>query len=47
MDKISLLQLDGPISRETLKKLLEVGKKRCLEIYKVQQEALKKKYRVD
>jgi len=46
-DKISLLQLDGPISRETLKKLLETGKKRCLEIYKVQQEALKKKYKVD
>jgi exosome complex component RRP41 len=47
MDKISLLQLDGPASRETLKKLLETGKKRCLEIYKVQQEALKKKYKVD
>lgn len=47
MDKISLLQLDGPISREDLKKLLEIGKKKCLEIYKVQQEALKKKYKVD
>jgi len=47
MDKISLLQLDGPISRENLKKLLETGKKKCLEIYKVQQEALKKKYKVD
>lgn len=47
MDKISLLQLDGEISRETLKKLLETGKKNCLEIYKIQQEALKKKYKVD
>jgi exosome complex component RRP41 len=47
MDKISLLQLDGEISREALKKLLEAGKKNCLEIYKVQQEALKKKYKVD
>ena len=46
-DKISLLQLDGEISRETLKKLLEIGKKKCLEIYKVQQKALKKKYKVD
>ena len=46
-DKISLLQLDGEISRETLKKLLEIGKKNCLEIYKVQQKALKKKYKVD
>ena len=47
MDNISLLQLDGPISREDLKKLLEIGKKKCLEIYNVQQEALKKKYKVD
>jgi len=47
MDKISLLQLDGEISRETLKKLLETGKKKCLEIYKEQQKALKKKYKVD
>ena len=47
MDKISLLQLDGPMSREMLKELLEIGKKKCLEIYKVQQKALKKKYKVD
>ena len=47
MDKISLLQLDGPMSRERLKELLEIGKKKCLEIYKVQQKALKKKYKVD
>jgi len=47
MDKISLLQLDGPMSREMLKNLLETGKKKCLEIYKVQQKALKKKYKVD
>jgi len=47
MDKISLLQLDGEISKEQLKKLLETGKQKCLEIYKVQQEALKKKYKVD
>lgn len=47
IDKISLLQLDGEIPRETLKKLLETGKARCLEIYKAQQEALKKKYKVD
>ncbi|MBW2986044.1 exosome complex exonuclease Rrp41 [Candidatus Woesearchaeota archaeon] len=47
MNKISLLQLDGEISRDKLKKLLEIGKQKCLEIYKVQQEALKKKYKVD
>ncbi|MBD3304293.1 exosome complex exonuclease Rrp41 [Candidatus Woesearchaeota archaeon] len=47
MDKISLLQLDGEISRETLKKLLDTGKKKCLEIYKAQQNALKEKYKVD
>lgn len=46
-DKLSLLQLDGEISREDLKKLLELGKKKCLEIYKEQQKALKEKYKVD
>lgn len=47
LDKLSLLQLDGPISREDLKKLLELGRKKCLEIYAVQQAALKNKYKVD
>ncbi|MBD3361539.1 exosome complex exonuclease Rrp41 [Candidatus Woesearchaeota archaeon] len=44
MDKISLLQIDGEISREDLKKALELGKKKCLEIYEIQKKALKEKY---
>ncbi|MBN1644425.1 exosome complex exonuclease Rrp41 [Candidatus Woesearchaeota archaeon] len=44
MDKISLLQIDGEISREELKKALELGKKKCLEIYEIQKKALKQKY---
>lgn len=45
MDKISLLQIDGEITREDLKKALELGKKKCLEIYEIQKKALKDKYR--
>lgn len=44
MDKISLLQIDGEITREDLKKALELGKKKCLEIYDYQKKALKEKY---
>jgi len=44
IDKISLLQIDGEISREDLKKALELGKKKCLEIYEIQKKALKQRY---
>jgi exosome complex component RRP41 len=40
-NKISLLQLDGKISSEELKKALEIGKKACEKIHKVQIKALK------
>lgn len=46
MDKFSLLQLDGEIPKQDLIKALELGKKKALEIYKVQQETLKKKFEV-
>ena len=39
--KISLLQLDGKISVKELKEVLEMGKKACEEIYKIQLKALK------
>jgi len=39
--KISLLQLDGKIKPEELKKALEAGKKACQEIYEIQKKALK------
>ncbi|MFO8015910.1 MAG: exosome complex exonuclease Rrp41 [Candidatus Woesearchaeota archaeon] len=43
--EISLLQMDGEISRDDLINALESGKKKLLEIYKVQQEALKNRYK--
>ncbi|MBI3026547.1 exosome complex exonuclease Rrp41 [Candidatus Woesearchaeota archaeon] len=42
--KITLLQMDGEISKEELIKLLEMGKKICMDIYEVQRKALKEKY---
>ena len=41
---VTLLQMDGLVSRDQLKKVLETAKKVCKEIYKVQQKALKDKY---
>jgi exosome complex component RRP41 len=43
-EKVTLLQMDGEISREELKKALEMGKKACKQIYEVQKKALKQKY---
>ena len=42
--KLTLLQMDGDISREELKKALILGKEVCKKIYEVQKAALKKKY---
>ena len=44
--EISLLQMDGNLSREDLKKAVEMAKKSCKEIDKIQRDALKKKYEV-
>ncbi len=44
-DKLSLLQLDGDVSKEILLKLLEIGKQKCLEIDQVQRKALKNKFK--
>ena len=38
---IALLQLDGKISPEELKKAVEMGKKACAKIYEIQMKALK------
>jgi len=43
-DRFSLLQMDGRISSDQLKKALELAKKVCLKIYDVQKKALKRKY---
>ncbi len=44
MDKFSLLQLDGEVPKADFAKILELSKKKAMEIYKVQQEALKNKF---
>ncbi len=42
--QISLLQMDGLIDRDSLKKALEMGRKACLQIYEIQKRALKEKF---
>lgn len=42
--KITLLQMDGEVKKEELMKLLEMGKKACMDIYEIQKRALKEKY---
>lgn len=42
--KIVLLQCDGFLKKEQLKEILKLGKKVCLDIYKVQQKALRERY---
>ena len=41
LDKISLLQLDGRVKIEELKKAIEAAKKACLKIDNIQKKALK------
>ncbi len=43
-DEISLLQMDGEITKDTLLEALEIGKKACQEIIEIQKKALKEKY---
>jgi len=43
-NKLTLLQLDGNVSKDELKEALEMAKKSCQEIYKIQVKALKEKY---
>ena len=42
--EITLLQMDGEVEKDDLKKLLDLGKKACMEIYEVQKKALKERY---
>src|SRR3989339_2203502 len=46
-NKITLLQTDGLISKDELKKAIEMGKKACKDIYQVQKKALKDKYKTN
>jgi len=44
MDKVSLLQLDGEVTREEMKKVLELAREKNKEIHAIQKKALKEKY---
>lgn len=44
LNQIVLLQLNGVLTREEFKKAIELGKKGIMEIYRIQKEALSKKY---
>jgi exosome complex component RRP41 len=44
--EVTLLQMDGPVSREELNKGLEMVRKVCATIYEVQKKALKDKFAV-
>jgi exosome complex component RRP41 len=43
--ELSLLQMDGEISKEMLLNAIEMGKKACEKIHEVQKQALKDKYK--
>lgn len=44
--KISLLQMDGFLTKEQLTEAIKMGKAACKEIYEIQKKALKDKYKV-
>ncbi|MFP4424357.1 MAG: exosome complex exonuclease Rrp41 [Candidatus Woesearchaeota archaeon] len=45
-EEITLLQMDGRITKELMNEAIELGKKVAPKLYEVQKEALKKKYEV-
>lgn len=42
--QITLLQMDGLIDKDSLRKALEMGRKACLQIYGIQKKTLKDKF---
>jgi exosome complex component RRP41 len=44
-EKVTLLQMDGCLTQEEIKKLLEVAKNTCKKIYEIQKNTIKEKYR--
>jgi exosome complex component RRP41 len=44
LGKITLLQMDGEVSKEMLKEAMQKARKVCKDIYEVQKAALKEKY---
>ncbi|WP_290899867.1 exosome complex exonuclease Rrp41 [Ferroglobus sp.] len=47
IESIALLQMDGRVSKEELLQAVELAKKGAMEIYKLQREAIMKKYKVE
>jgi exosome complex component RRP41 len=44
-DKVTLLQMDGNLTKEEIAKLLELARNTCKKIYEMQRSVLKEKYR--
>jgi len=44
-DEITLLQMDGLLTKEEVMKLIEIARKSCKEIYELQKQALREKYK--
>ncbi len=47
IESITLLQMDGRITKEELKEAIKLAKKGAMEIYKLQREAIMKKYEIE
>lgn len=43
-NEIVLLQLDGKVSREDMKKIIDIGKVGAMKIYEIEKEALKRRF---
>ena len=47
LGQVTLLQMDGKVKKEDISKLLDMAKKTCMNIYELQKNALKEKYKAD
>jgi len=47
LNQVTLLQMDGKVKKEDISKLLDMAKKTCMNIYELQKNALKEKYKAD
>jgi len=43
-EEITLLQMDGRVTKEELEQIIELGIKKAKELNRIQREALKRKY---
>ena len=47
LDKVTLMQMDGQITKSELKELLSMAREACIKIYEIQKKALKEKYVIE